>query len=607
MCDALAHRGPDEEGVYVSQHVGLGHRRLSIIDLGTGQQPMCNARKDLWITYNGEIYNFVELRKELETSGYTFQSTSDTEVLIHLYDKHGIACVRHLRGMFAFALWDQKRQRLFLARDRVGQKPLFYWLTAHSMAFASEIKSFLRDNAFVRTPDLDALSDYLTYQYIPPPHTMFKQVYKLPPAHVLICEHGQIHLEKYWELQYAPKVTFSEHELIERTRILLDEAVKLRMISDVPIGAFLSGGIDSSLVVAMMAQHSTQPVKTFSIGFREDAYNELPYARLIAERYGTEHHEFIVEPKAVEILPELIWHCDEPFGDPSAVPTFYVSKLTSQYVKVALNGDGGDESFAGYRRYLGFKFVDQYRRVPSVVRRHLVAPLLECAHVRQPQLSVLIRRLKLLHSLSLQSKPDLYVWRLTMFRNELKDELLTDDVQVQLHGHDSLQYMLQYFEKENAKHPTDQMLFADVMTYLPGDLLVKMDRMSMAHGLEGRSPFLDHRFMEFVATIPVRYKLRRKHPKYLLKKTATPWLPVDILSRPKQGFGVPIGKWFRGELREMLHDTFASSSLVGDGILNGGIIQRILQEHQTDTANHHHRLWVLLNLELWYRKFIKNG
>lgn len=607
MADVIRHRGPDESGFYVNHHIGLGHRRLSIIDLSTGQQPMCNFRNDIWIVFNGEIYNFPELRKTLATRGYQFRTTSDTEVIIHLYDEYGASCVNYLRGMFALAIWDQKHQRLFLTRDRVGQKPLFYAVTPQSIAFASEIKSLLQDKTIKPELNLTALYHYLTYQYIPPPDTMFQHIYKLPPAHSLICEQGNIKLEKYWDLRYVPKVEMNEHEIMEQIRDILQESVKMRMISDVPIGAFLSGGIDSGVVVALMSHYSSQPVKTFSIGFHEKAYNELPYARLVAERYETEHYEFTVEPKAIEILPELIWHFDEPFGDPSAIPTYYVSKMTGQYVKVALNGDGGDESFAGYRRYLGYKFLEPYQKVPYTIRNSIIAPLLKTVKIRQKSIATMLRRLKLLNDLSLQSHTDRYVRRLTIFENDLKSELLTDDAQSQFHHLNSLDYTFCYFQDGHAQHFTDQKLYSDVMTYLPGDLLVKMDRMTMTHGLEGRSPFLDHTLMEFVATIPPQYKLRGNRTKFILKKIAKPWLPEKILSRPKQGFGVPIGKWFKHELRDMLHDTFSPSYLVREGILRETTIQRILHEHQTGTVNHHHRLWVLLNLELWYRMFIKHG
>lgn len=607
MRDALAHRGPDEYGSYVHDNVGLGHRRLSIIDLTTGQQPMSNQRGDLWIVYNGEMYNFPGQRKALEADGYEFRTNSDTEVILALYDKYGVECVRYIRGMFALAIWDAHRRRLFLARDRVGQKPLFYRLTDEALAFGSEIKALLTDPEYQPEMNLTAMHHYLTYQYVPPPDTMFAGIRKLPPAHTLIWEDGKLTIEPYWDLNYTPKHTLPLPELQRQLQDILQEAVNIRMISDVPIGAFLSGGIDSSLVVALMAQHSSQPVKTYSIGFREKAYNELPYARMVAERYRTEHHEFIVEPDAVEVLPKLIHHFDEPFADSSAIPTYYVSQLTGQHVKVALNGDGGDESFAGYLRYLGHTFVRRYRCIPTPLRRYLAAPIINALHAlpalrrRFPRT---LRRIKYFNALSLESREELYARTLIMFDNALKLELLTPELRRQFESLNSLDYMFQYFQSDRLRHSTDRMLYSDVMTYLPGDLLVKMDRMTMAHSLEGRSPFLDHLLMEWTARVPGDYKLRGTCLKYLLKQTARPWLPAEILTRKKQGFGVPLEQWFRNELRDMLHDVFGSSRLARDGILDHAVMLRLMQEHQRGIANHYHRLWVLLNLELWYRAFL---
>jgi asparagine synthase (glutamine-hydrolysing) len=612
MCEVIKHRGPDDRGYYINNNVGLGHRRLSIIDLSTGQQPMSNARKDLWIVYNGEIYNFPELRKDLQKRGYTFLTTSDTEVIIHLYDEYGTSCVNYLRGMFAFAIWDIRNQCLFLARDRVGQKPLFYTVQDHALLFASEIKSLLQDNTVNRALNLEAMYHYLTYQYVPPPDTMFTNIHKLPPAYTLLWENGEITLNRYWDLHYLPKVRMNELELIEKLTHLIQEVVKMRMISDVPIGAFLSGGIDSSLVVAMMSQFSTQPVKTFSIGFKEKEFNELPYARLVAEYYHTEHQEFIVEPNAVEILPKLVWHFDEPFGDYSAIPTFYVAKMTSQCVKVALNGDGGDESFAGYERYLGFKIVQYYRQLPHNLRAAFLASLLlkfskktQHGHI-SGFLYPYLRRFKFLNDLSLETSQQLYTRTMTIFQNDLKLELLSDDVKTRLERLNSLDYMLQYFYTTNANHFTDQMLYSDIMTYLPGDLLVKVDRMTMAHSLEGRSPFLDHKLMEFVATIAPQFKLHNTQLKFILKKIGKAYLPKKILVRKKQGFGVPLAKWFRHELHNMVHDICLSSNLIREGVFKKATVQRILQEHQNGTADHRHHIWLLLNLELWFRMFIRN-
>lgn len=608
MCDTLRHRGPDDHGVYVDGPVGLGHRRLSIIDLQTGQQPMTNARGDLWIVFNGEIYNFQELRHDLKARGYRFHSTSDTEVIIHLYDAYGPECVTHLRGMFAFAIWDARRQRLVLARDRVGQKPLFYALTEHALTFASEIKAILKDHSLPRSMNLTAMYHFLTYQYVPPPDTMFQGVSELPPAHTLVYENGAVRLERYWDLAYLPKCDIDEREMLEQAESLIQEAVRLRMISDVPLGAFLSGGIDSSLIVAFMAQHSTRPVKTFSIGFEEKAFNELPYARMVAERYHTEHHEFIVKPNALDILPKLIWHFDQPFGDSSAIPTFYLSEMTGQHVKVALNGDGGDESFAGYLRYLGYAAARYYRQIPRPLRSAVLRPMIDRlagSSLARQVAPKTIRRAKFLSDLSFKPEEELYARTLVIFDNDLKPEMLSADLRRQCADTNSLDYMFRYFQSDQVDNLVDRMLYSDVMTYLPGDLLVKVDRATMAYGLEGRSPFLDHQVMEFAATLPHQYKLHGTSLKYALKKLGERWLPKTILYRQKQGFGVPIGEWFQHELRDMVHDTLLASSLAADGLLHGPAIARIVREHQSGARNHYHRIWVLLNLELWYRRCIR--
>lgn len=609
MCDVLQHRGPDEYGVYTECNAGFGHRRLSIVDLSGGKQPMLNARKDIWLSFNGEIYNFQTLRKDLENQGYTFHTHSDTEVLLSMYERYGTHCVKHLRGMFAFAIWDKRRQRLLLARDRIGQKPLFYQMTERSIRFSSEIKALLVDKSTPNTLNVKALSQYLTYQYVPSPRTIFQEICKLPPAHILVCENGKTVIERYWDLAYTPKQPSHPKEVFERAQELIQEAVKIRMIGDVPIGAFLSGGIDSSLVVAIMAQYAGQAVKTFSIGFEEKRYNELPYARMVAEQYQTEHQEFIVKPNALEVLPKLIWHFEEPFGDPASIPTYYLSQLTSQYVKVALNGDGGDESFGGYQRYLGHRRAEFFSRIPLPLRRSVFPSAFQkCARIfQQGSVASAIRYGAFLNEWSLHSKEWRYLQGMMMFDASLKRDLFTDDVWQHVQRETSEEYMSAYFHAHNAQHFTDKMLYADVMTYLPGALLVKIDRMTMAFGLEGRSPFLDHKLMEFSATLPVEYKVRGACLKYLLKQLGRKWLPQQITDRRKQGFLVPLSEWFRNDLRDFLHDILSSSYLAQDGVCKQATMQRILEEHQTGVKNHPHRIWGLLNLELWYRMFIRNA
>lgn len=611
MNNTLTHRGPDASGTYVAQHVGLGHCRLSIIDLVSGQQPMSNARQDMHLVFNGEIYNFQELRRELHALGHVFRTTSDTEVILELYDRHGASCVTHLRGMFAFAIWDDRRQRLFLARDRVGKKPLFYTITPTALLFASEIKAMLCDSEAPRALNLHAMHDYLTYQYVPPPETIFQGIFELPPAHTLIYENGHITTSRYWDLRYVPKLAMRDGDILERLRELLCESVKLRMIADVPIGAFLSGGIDSSLIVALMSHYSERRVNTFSIGFLDDQFNELPYARIIAQRFGTEHHEEIVTPDAVSILPELIHQFDQPFGDSSAIPTYYLAKMTKQFVKVALNGDGGDESFAGYRRYRREQIVAWYSLLPESLRRRVMSPLLDASarqtfQTRFPRFDdVFFRRARYIHDLSLQPRDAQYIKRLSIFTPLLKLVLYSDELRQRFSRQDSTAYMRQFFQAENADDFLDKMLYADVSSYLPGDLLVKVDRMTMAHGLEGRSPLLDHQLMEFAAAIPTRLKIRHGQLKLLLKHVGSAWLPPEILTRKKQGFGVPISRWFRHDLREMSADTLLRAQIVADGLFDGNAIRQLWQDHDTGKRDYGAQLWALLNLELWYRMFIR--
>ena len=606
MCAVIVHRGPDDEGVYIDKNVGLGNRRLAIIDLSpAGHQPMSNEDGTIWITLNGEIYNYPRLRPQLERKGHRFFSNSDTEAILHLYEDYGDDCVQHLRGMFAFALWDKRKRRLLLARDRVGQKPLFYTEHNGALFFASEIKAILQVPGVPRQVDLNALHDYLTYQYVPPPATMFKGIYKLPPAYILTCENGQMNISRYWEFAFEPKAAISEEEAVVRIEELLEEAVRVRLLSDVPLGVFLSGGIDSSLVVAIMSRLTDQPVRTFSIGFEEAAYNELPYARMVAQRYGTQHQEFIVRPNAVAVLPELIWHFDEPLADSSAVPTYYIAQMTAQHVKVALNGDGGDESFVGYTRYLGYNLTQFYQIIPELARARLIPAILDSLPLTQRSGSFL-SRLRWLNEASLAPQSELYAQSMLVFKDDMKDRLYTPQLRKLFQGNRSLDYMMAYFNDGRLTQDVDRMLYSDIMTYLPGDLLVKMDRMAMAHSLESRSPFLDHKLMEFAATLPTDLKFRGHTLKYLLKKLAERFLPREVIYRPKHGFGVPVERWFYRELRPILEEAIYNSKLVADGYLDGPYMAAILEEHLQDGRRnrHGHRLWTLLNLEMWYRTFI---
>ena len=603
MNRVLAHRGPDDSGIFHDGPVGLAHRRLSIIDLSqAGHQPMSNAAGTLWITYNGEIYNFQELRSELERDGVVFRSKTDTEVILALYERYGIECVQRLRGMFAFAIWDGRTRTLFLARDRLGKKPLHYYWDAEKFLFASEPKGILQDPQVPAEPDFPSIHHYLTFGYVPSPHSAFRGFRKLPPAHYLVVQDGQVQVERYWRLRYEPKVHLSEKELCDELLARLREAVRLRMISDVPLGAFLSGGIDSSTVVALMSEVSSGPVKTFSIGFEEQEYNELRFARMVAERYRTDHHEFIVKPDALAILPDLVWHYNEPYADSSAIPTYYLAKMTREHVTVALNGDAGDENFAGYERYLAARLAARYDRLPGVLRKSLervVAALPEAGHVR----GLYRRGKRFLAAASKEPKRRYAQWVCT-FSGVWKDELYEPAFREAMARFDSDDLLLQAYESAGTTDFLDATLGVDVVTYLPDDLLVKVDIASMAHSLEARSPLVDHLFMEFAASIPSALKLRGRTKKYLFKQAVRDLLPAAVIDRPKMGFGVPLDRWFRRELRDLAYDILLSRRSLGRGLFREDMVRLLLDEHRDGRANWHFQIWSLLILELWFQRFI---
>ncbi len=604
MTSCLAHRGPDDEGIYANKNIGLGHRRLSIIDLSPlAHQPMSNEDKSVWIVYNGEIYNFLELRGELVKKGHVFRSKSDTEAIIHLYEEYGIECLKYLRGMFAFAIWDEKEQTLFLARDRVGKKPLYYWYSPDTFVFASEIKSILQDVNFSRKPNLTAIHHYLTYQDVPAPWTAFEGIKKLPPAHYLLLKNGQVQIKRYWKLSYLPKHKMNIEDLQKEIIDRLEEAVKIRLMSDVPLGAFLSGGIDSSAVVALMSQAMNKPVKTFSIGFKEKAYSELRYARLISERFRTEHTEFIVEPNVIDIIDKLVWHYNEPFADVSAIPTYYVSKLAREHVTVILNGDGGDENFAGYGKYIAIEFSRRMQKfVPAAVVRAFLPLVKTLPHGKNP--NNFFWRLKQFLK-EYPEKPEMRNghW-MSHFTTEMKNNLYTDDFLLKFSFDNSFELLLEKYREAEADTFLDKTLYADVMMYLPDDLLVKVDVASMANSLEARSPILDHEFMEFVAKIPSELKLNGRTTKFIFKKALKGLLPEEVLFREKMGFGVPIDHWFRNELKEMSYDILLSQRAIKRGYFKKKSIKKIIDEHTSGKWNWHNHIWNLLMLELWHRMFI---
>jgi len=602
MCDLLAHRGPDGGHAVVDGVAGLGHRRLAIIDLSpAGRQPMSTANGHVWITFNGEIYNFQELRSKLEARGHRFQTRTDTEVILAAYEEFGVECLGHLNGMFALAIWDRPRQRLLMARDRAGKKPLYYWKNHDGLAFASEPKAFLADADFSPEADPAALSAYLTYQYVPTPQSAFKGVKKLPPAHYLLAENGKISIERYWKLSYSRKTTMTEPEAAEALLEKLREAVRIRLVSDVPLGAFLSGGIDSGSVVALMAQLGSSPVKTFSIGFEEKAFDELEYARMVAARYGTDHREFVVRPDAVELLPRLVWHYNEPFADSSAIPTFVLSELTRRYVTVALNGDAGDENFAGYERYRANVLAQRYDRVPAAVRRPL-RRLAELMPHSGKSGSLLSKGKRFVEAFG-EPREQRYARWMSHFHRSLRVELCRPDF-LEAGGPDPASILVDAYAASDATDFVDATLDVDVQNYLPDDLLVKVDIATMAHGLEGRSPLLDYNVMEFAASLPSAFKLKGGVKKHILKLAVSSLLPDEIINRPKMGFGVPLETWFRHELKEMAYDILLSPRLRQRGYFNDAFVKRLLDEHSSGARAWHYQLWNLLVLELWHRAFI---
>lgn len=602
MRDLQTHRGPDDSGTWVRGTVGLGFRRLAIIDLtDCGAQPMANEDGSVQIVFNGEIYNFQTLRKELVARGHSFRSNSDTEVIVHLYEDLGPRVVNHLRGMFAFAIWDQRKRRLVLARDRVGKKPLFYRSDDKSLSFASELRSLFVDPSVPRVPDYVAIHHYLTYQYVPSPWSAFDGVRCLPPGHVMVVDSdGSQTLERYWRLDYRDKLAISEDEGAERVTALIMEATRLRMISDVPLGAFLSGGVDSSVVVAAMALQSSNPVRTFTVGFKEQAYNEAPYARRVAECYGTDHTELVVEPHAIDILPKLVWHYGNPFADSSALPSYYVAEMTRRYVTVALNGDGGDESFGGYTRYAKFLRWNAFAAVPAPLRRAGLSLVRKVPTSMHP----LPRKARRAGELFLAEPASRYGEMVAYFANRDKETLYAPEFAACVRDIDSVCLLSEAWESALADNDTDRLLATDVRTYLPDDLLVKVDIASMAVSLEARSPLLDHELMEFAARLPADFKIRGAQTKYLLKKAAEQLLPHDVIYRPKMGFGVPVAEWFRGELAGYLQDVLLDPTAIGRGLFRRGAVENLIKAHVTGRNDCSFRLWALLMLELWFRTYI---
>lgn len=637
MVDVLTHRGPDARGVF---HSGLGllknsahnepppqsaagailgHRRLSIIDLEGGQQPICNEDKTVWVVLNGEIYNYRELRERLKQRGHKFTTDSDTEVIVHLYEDLGERFVDELRGMFAIAIWDSKRQRLLLARDRIGQKPLTYRLAHGRLDFASEMKSLLQLTDAPRKIDAKALDLFLTYQYVPHPGSMLSGFQKLPPAHVAVFEAGHLEVKRYWSPPYelensnsgsnnndeflAGCENWSKKEWQTSLRETLTDAVQLRMRSDVPLGSFLSGGIDSTIISGLMQQLSDRPVHTFSIGFPIAKFDERAFAREAAQHLGTEHHEQVVTPSALDSLPKLAWHYDEPFSDSSAIPTMHLSEMTREFVTVALSGDGGDELFAGYDRYRAVRLGHWFDRLPRPIRAMMTAKVWQKIPASIEQKSFRRRLKRFLDALG-ETPQRRYLRWISIFDAQRRRDLFSDDLQNELADHDAASFIESVYETCPSRDFVTQTTCADVLSYLPCDIMTKVDTASMAFGLEARSPFLDHRVCELAARMPLELKLNGKQGKQILIDTFADLLPASIQSRPKMGFGVPLDHWFRNELKPLLYDVLLSNAALDRGFFNPQAIRNLVDEHLSSKWDHSYRLWNLLTFEVWHRTYI---
>jgi asparagine synthase (glutamine-hydrolysing) len=604
MCEVIVHRGPDDEGVFVKDGVGLGMRRLSIIDISGGHQPVFNEDRTVWVVFNGEIYNFPQLREDLLRRGHQFSTHTDTEVIVHLYEEMGAECVNKLRGMFAFALYDERRRRLLLARDRLGKKPLHYALqsvgsNAEQLFFASEIKSILTAAPELARINNQALLRYMYFGYIPDPLTAFTAIQKLPPGHLLQFENGKIDVRQYWDLpQYGAHPPRNEEECLEELEHRLAEAVRIRLIADVPLGALLSGGTDSSTVVALMARASSKPVKTFAVGFRDQDFNEAPYARMVAEKYGTDHHELIVEPDVLETVRTLTSLLEEPFGDSSMLPTYYVSCLARKHVTVALSGDGGDEIFAGYDRYRIHLKRQVFENIPGWVRRFYREQI-------YPRLPADMRGKKFSYNVSLPWR-ERYVDGISFVPAFERDTpLLSEDFRAVLRDSgDPAEVMYRYFDRAPATDPVSQMLYVDTKTYLVADILTKVDRMSMMTSLEVRVPILDHEFVEWATGLPVEWKIRRGRQKYILRKLAERvGVPSQVLDRPKKGFALPLVHWMKHELKDLIMTLLLDPATLQRGYFDPRGVRLLLDEHFRGRRDHSGRIWRLLMLELWHRNY----
>lgn len=597
MTHLIAHRGPDDSDIYLDGAVGLGSTRLSIIDLGSGHQPMSNEAGDTWIVFNGEIWNYQTLRRRLVEKGHSFRTQSDTETIVHAYEEYGVDCVSHLHGMFAFAIWDTRRHRLFLARDRLGKKPLYYTQVAGDLIFGSEIKSLLCHPRVKPQVDLQAMTDFLSVRYVPGPATLFAGIYKVLPGHRLVVEGERVRQECYWDFTFHTPEQRSVEEYIQGIRHHIYRAVEERMVADVPVGALLSGGVDSSIIVGMMSQLTGERVKTFSVGFDVPGYSELPYARLVADHFGTDHHELVIKSTDLaDCWPLLTWHRDEPVSEPSDVGVYLVSRLARQHVKVVLTGEGGDELFAGYPKYVYDGLARYYHLLPAAVRNQVVTPLLD-------RLPHGLRKLKFAARSLSQPAPQRWMQWFGVFNGELKEHLLSDTTKASV-DLDASRMFQWWLEQTPPRDDLSAMLYLDTKIWLPDNLLMKADKMTMAASVEARVPFLDSYLVQYAADIPSNLKIKPFHAKYLLKRAFADFIPRPILSRKKMGFNVPIGAWFRTEQRNLVTQLLLSDRARDRGLLAHEFIERLVTDELEGRAKTKNQLFILASLELWFRVFI---
>ncbi len=605
MTRLIAHRGPDGEEFYASGPVALGHRRLAIIDLSAaGRQPMSNEDETVWITYNGEIYNYASLRSDLEGRGHRFRSATDTEVVVHAYEEWGVDCLERFNGMFAFALWDASRKRLWVARDRIGIKPLFYAHLPDRFLFGSELKAIVAHPAFDRGLDFEALSYYLAFNYTPAPYTLFAQARQLLPGHYLtVNAEGRLEITEYWDLIYDESQKRSDPALVSEFDQRFHEAVRARLVSDVPFGAFLSGGVDSSSIAYWMSQDMSTTLKTFSIGFGEPSYDEVEYAREVAEHLKTDHHERIVSADAATVLPKVVWHAEEPTADSSMVAVYYLAQMAREKVTMTLSGDGADDILAGYETYQAYFLHQLLRGVPRWIRRGVLSPLVNLLPVSDSKVSLDFKLRRFLAGADFTSEDAHATWRM-IFDDAHRTKLLAPISHAPGVGADPIDLYRRYFAKTNARAPLNRMLYVDTRLYLPSDMLVKIDRMTMAHGLETRVPFLDHDLVEFSAKLPPSLKLHHfLKKKHILKKVMQPRLPESVLKRRKQGFNVPKVRWIKCDLKEFVRDHLSPQRARETGLLDESVVTGLLDDHFHERADNSHQIWCLLTLVLWLDQF----